>query len=455
MRKLRLSTPENTSSNRWKTSGGAFPLNNGGKPAEKERIRIHNRMNRVDQSLIDECNELLKSRSIGAGLKIEQLENYLTESFQVPYARAVVTGAAALHLILLSQDIGFGDEVIISALSPPYLASCIVQTGAKPVLADVEPDGFNIDPDGIEPAITSYTRAIVIIHSGGVPCDLETIYRIGAKYDLHVIEDASSAIGSEYQGKKIGSFGNFAYYSLSEMEIAALCPGGAIIGSASDAFSKIDTLLNDGIDFRSIPSAGTDREVSCCGYEYVSNDLASAIFLHQFIRLENLIAARVKHAEYYGQELSEIEGLVLPEEKPGNRNSWAYYPVIFDNEIYPLNKSELLNSVFAENMETESGYDKPLHLHKYYRNRYGYSAGDFPNAEHNRENSIYLPTDPDLKDEEIAAIAAALKRIFENFKNQNRRGHGIGTYTGGSRIKEFTESLHAPNIGASDDRADY
>ncbi|MBD3234928.1 MAG: hypothetical protein GF315_14495 [candidate division Zixibacteria bacterium] len=453
MRKLRLSAPDTTNSNRRKPTGETLPPKYSGRPAGEKRF--FNRMNQVDRSLIEECNELLRSNSIGAGLKIRKLESHLTESFQVPYARAVITGAAALHLILLSQDIGFGDEVIISALSPPYLANCIVQSGAKPILLDVKSNGFNMDPERIEPAITPNTRAIVVVHSGGVPSDPETIYRIGAKHDLRIIEDASLAVGSEYKGKKIGSFGNFTYFSLSKMQKGGLCPGGVIIGAESDAFDNIDRMLNDGIDFRTLQSAGADCEIACCGYEYASNDLAAAIFLHQFMKLEELIGARKKHAKHYEQELREIEGLVLPEEKPGNRNSWFNYPVIVDHTIYPLSKTDLRDYLVAENLEIESEVIKPLHLHKYYRNRFGYSAGDFPNAENNWNNSIFLPTNPGLKDKDISDIVTALKRILKYYRIQNRRRHDIGTYTDGDRIKEFAEPLHAPNFGTSDNRADY
>lgn len=360
---------------------------------------------------IKEVTDTLKSGWLSMGPKTIEFERLLAEYTGAEYAVAVNSCTAALHLSLLALGIKEGDEVITTPFTFTSTGNTIIHTGATPVFVDIERDTYNIDPGKVEEAITHKTRAILPVHYAGHPCEMREIKRIAREHNLYVVEDAAHALGSEYEGVKIGALSESTCFSFYPTKSITTGEGGAITTNDERIAEKARILRLHGISedaWRRYSSTGSwYYEVEDCGWKYNLSDLQAAIGIHQIRRLDEFIKIRREYAKIYSEELEDIGGIITPREKPNVRHSYHIYPILL---------TEFDRDKFIEKMRDKgiacSVHFIPLHLHPFYRREFGLRRGMFPNAEWVYEREVSLPLYPKMTEQEIWHVINCIKSML-------------------------------------------
>ena len=430
----------------------SLPARYGGNPVRSEDEFIIFGAPLIGQEEIDEVVDTLKSGWLSTGPKTKKFERLFLDYIGAPFGVATNSCTAALHLVLKSFEIGPGDEVIVTPMTFAASVNVVEHVGARPVFADVEPDGYNIDPRNIEAAITTKTRAIMPVHFAGQACDLDSIYAIAEKNNILVIEDAAHAAGTEYRGRKIGSFGNPTCFSFYVTKNISTAEGGFVSTSDQRLSERIRVLALHGMDLgawqRYSKHGNKHYEVVYPGYKYNLTDVASAMGIHQLSKLDHFIDVRRKYANIYHEELRENEEIILPRDNENGRHAWHLFPVMVRPEILGADRDEVMEALTAENIGIGVHF-RAVHLHQYYREKYGHQAGDFPRAEFISDRVFSLPLTPKMTEGDIEDVIFAFKRIIRYFRNRNRRFYDSGHIAGKDRVKSTAGESVAANTGSS------
>jgi perosamine synthetase len=336
--------------------------------------------------------EVLESGMLAQGQKVAQLEEYFARICAVKHAIATTSGTTALHLALLANGIGPGDEVITTPFTFIASVNSILFTGAKPVFVDVHPATFNLDPALIEAAVTPRTRAILPVHLYGYMCDMQVLQEIAKRYGLLIIEDACQAVGASYFGGKSGSFGTGAFSLYATKNV--MSGEGGMITTNDDAVAERCKLLR---------SHGMKRRYhhDMLGYNFRMSDLHAAIGLAQLARLENFTAARIKNAAYFN---SQIKSVITPGVKPGYGHVWHQYTIRVENDrdgvVKQLNDAGIGTGVF---------YPVPAHQQTYIQDLVG--EYHLPVAEMLSQQVISLPVHPLLTQDDLEIIVHEVNKL--------------------------------------------
>jgi dTDP-4-amino-4,6-dideoxygalactose transaminase len=370
----------------------------------------------ISRAAIDEVVSCLESGWITTGPRVakftEDLKNYLGAPFVLPLASAT----AGLHLALLALDIKPGDEVITTPLTFAATLNTIVLAGAKPVLVDIEPGTLNMDMNRVIDAITEKTRIIMPVHFAGLPVDLDSVYDTAKKYNLRVIEDAAHAIGTEYKGKRIGSFGDVQVFSFHPNKNMTTGEGGCVTVRDEVIAKRIGLLRFHGIDReawnRYGKSGNQDYEIVMPGFKYNMMDLQAALGLHQLAELEGFIARRTELAERYQEILADWPQLSLPQEPHfSHRHAWHLYTPLINEESAGMTRDDFMQKMKEKNIGTGLHY-RAVHLYPYYRDQFGFKEGDFPIAESAGERIVSLPLFPSMTDAEQDRVLDVMYSVF-------------------------------------------
>ncbi len=342
-----------------------------------------------------------------AGKYIIDFEEKFSKYCGVKYGASCSNGTKAIHLALMAVGIKAGDEVILPSFT--MIGSCnpIVQIGAKPVFVDSELKTWNMDTEQIENKITSKTKAIMVVHIYGHPVDMDVVLKIARKHNLIVIEDAAEAHGAEYKGRKAGSLGDIACFSFYANKIITTGEGGMVVTNNEKWAERAKKLRNH---FFGEPRF-LHQEV---GYNYRLTNLQAAIGLAQLERIEELVGARRKNAKLYNSLLKEIPGIQLPAEESWVKNVYWMYGLVVDQQKFGLSMPELRKKLEEKSIETRTFF---IGMHKQPAYAHLGVQGSFPNTEYLEKNGLYLPSSSHLKQEEIQHIAAVIKEIHEEYKN--------------------------------------
>jgi dTDP-4-amino-4,6-dideoxygalactose transaminase len=360
----------------------------------------------IDEATIASVADTLRSGWITSGPKVQEFEKQLSAYFGGRPVRTFNSGTCTMEIALRVAGIGPGDEVITTPISWVATANVILEVGATPVFADIDPVTRNIDLDKVEAAITKRTKAIIPVYLAGKPVDMDRLYAIAAKHKLRVIEDAAQAIGSSWKGKPIGSFGDFVSFSFQANKNVTTSEGGCLVLN-----NEAEVTLAEKYRLQGVVRSGWDGiEVDVLGGKYNMTDIAAAIGLGQFSKLKDITAQRRKLAKHYfatlGKDFEKQTGAQLPPQDFESTN-WHLFQVVLPERI--------TRPVFMEKMKAHNigiGFHyAPIHLFKLYRAR-GFKEGMFPVAERVGKQIVSLPMFYAMNEADVERVCKAMREVL-------------------------------------------
>jgi len=361
---------------------------------------------------IDEVVDTLKSDWITTGPKTKEFEKRFAEYVGTKYALAVNSATAAMHLALIASGIGKGDEVITTPYTFAATANVIIHSQATPIFVDINKDTFNINPAKIEDAITTRTKAIIPVHFAGQSCQMDEILELAKRYHLVVIEDAAHAVSSEYKGKKIGNIGDVTAFSFYATKNLTTGEGGMVTTNNEDLAEKIAILSLHGISKDAWKRYGAQGswyyEIMYPGFKYNMTDIQASIGLHQLAKIEEFLKIRLEYVNMYQEAFKELPEIITPKDTIPGRHAWHLYCILINTKT--INRDKFIERLKTEGIGT-SVHFIPLHLHPFYRQRFGFKKGDFPNAEWVYEREISLPLHPKLTKKDVEDVILAVKKV--------------------------------------------
>jgi dTDP-4-amino-4,6-dideoxygalactose transaminase len=372
----------------------------------------------IGQEEIDEVVDTLRSRWITTGPKTGQFERAFAEYFRAPAALALNSCTAGLHSALVALGIGPGDEVITTCLTFAASVNVIEHVGARPILVDVEPDTLNLDVTAVERAITPRTRAILPVHFAGHPVDLDAIEALAAQYKLAVLEDAAHAVGAKYRGRWIGSGPNpvaFSFYATKNMTTGE---GGMLTGDEA-MISQARIISLHGMSreaWRRYEQGGSWRyDVVLPGFKYNMTDIQAALGICQLRRLSEFQQRRQQIAETYGNAFCNLEEIEQPACRPEVEHAWHLYVVRLKTAALRIGRDQFVNELTMRKIGT-SVHFIPIHLHPFYRDKYGFQELDFPVAYDSFLRMLSLPLNPAMSDQDVADVIEAVHDVVQRFR---------------------------------------
>ena len=367
----------------------------------------------IEEAEIAEVVATLRSGWIGTGPRVARFEEMFREYIGARHAVALNSCTAALHLSMVAAGVGPGDEVITTPLTFCATANAIVHTGAKPVFADVDRSTGNIDPAAVERAITPRTRALVPVHYAGRPCRMDGIEAIARRHRLVLIEDAAHAIEAAVGGRKVGTIGDLTCFSFYVTKNVITAEGGMVTTDDAElaAQIKINGLHGMSQDAwkRFSDSGYRHYEVTAPGFKYNMTDLQAALGLHQLPRVAAGAARRREIWERYDEALAGLPVVRPAPVEVDTIHARHLYTVLVDDRL-GKSRDQVLDELIALRIGTGVHYTA-LHLHRYYRERWGYQRGDFPNAEYVGDRTLSLPLSPGLADADVNDVIAAVRTV--------------------------------------------
>lgn len=365
-----------------------------------------------------ELIDTLDSGWLTTGPKTKRFEEEFSRYVKSAYAVGVTSGTAALHLSLLALRIGPGDEVITTPMTFVATVNAILYISAKPVLADVEPDTLNIDPEEIRRKITKQTKAIIPVHYAGQPCRMDEIDAIAKDHKLRVIEDAAHAIEAEYGGKKIGSLSDTACFSFHPIKNMTTGEGGMVTMNNQALADKIRILRLHGMDKTAWRRYGKGQfrhwDMKYIGFKYNMTDMQASLGIHQLKKIDDFWKKRKEYSRKYDDHFSgEKDIMVLPPPGTGDKNAYHLYPIRVRTENLKLSRDEIIDAIQAKNIGIGVHF-RAVHLLSYYKNYFKTGCGVFPNAEYASDRLISLPLYPGMSPDDIDYVAESVKEIVHN-----------------------------------------
>ncbi len=350
---------------------------------------------------IDFVNRVLQTSYLSIGPYIAEFEREFALYCGTNYAVGVNSGTSGLHLAVIAAGIQDGDEVITPSFSFVSSANVVLYERGVPVFVDIDPKTGNLDPKRIEAAITPRTKAILPVHAFGQPADMDPILAIAQKHGLKVIEDACEAIGAEYKGRQVGTFGEsgvFAFYPNKQMTTGE---GGMIVTNREDLAQLFRSLRNQG---RDVFDSWLNH--SRLGYNYRLDEMSAALGLAQARRLDELLAKREQVARWYNERIAAMEGITPPYISPNTtRMSWFVYVI----RCMLPNRNALMKYLEERGIPSRP-YFAPIHLQSFYQERFGYRRGDFPHTEYAGETSLALPFSSVMTREQVDYVCDHLQK---------------------------------------------
>jgi perosamine synthetase len=356
---------------------------------------------------IESVLEVLHTPNLSRGPKVAEFEERIAHCSSRRYAVAVSSGTAGLHLVVKSLGLGSGDEVITTPFSFIASSNCLLYENVRPIFVDIEPDTYNIDPNRIETAITSRTRAILPVDVFGQPARYDVIEQIASRHGLAVISDCCESIGAEYKGRRAGSFGAagvFAFYPNKQITTGE---GGAIVTDDEGMAVLLRSLRNQG---RSENGGWLAHER--LGYNYRLPEVNCALGIVQLERINEILAKRQRVADLYHALLKNVEEVHRPFIAPQvSRMSWFVYVIRLADRFSLADRGAVIQYLSSHAIGTNV-YFPPIHLQPFYRERFGFAEEDYPITEAIAQRTIALPFHNHITEEVATAVVERLKNAL-------------------------------------------
>jgi dTDP-4-amino-4,6-dideoxygalactose transaminase len=353
----------------------------------------------IGEEEIQAVARVLRSGNLVQGENVQEFERLVAEYTGIKHAVAVSSGTAALHLALLSLDIGPGDEVILPDFTFPSTANVVELAGAKPVLVDIDLSTFNINTDLIEPAITGRTRAIMPVHLFGLPAEMDPVMALARKYNLKVIEDAACALGAEYRDSKCGTIGDTGCFSFHPRKNITTGEGGMLITDDDTVAGLARQLRNHGME-----KINNRVQFKRAGFNYRMTDFQGVLGVVQMGKLEKIIRKKQELARIYNREFADMDLVTCPVNQEDGREIWQSYVILLNEGIDRDMISERLKQ---QGVETTIGtYAVSSQPH------YAKAAGRLPNSDRAFKQSLCLPFYPKMSLSDIEGVVRCLKKAI-------------------------------------------
>ncbi len=399
----------------------------------------------IGEREIERVTEALRTGRLSLGPLLAEFEGEFAAYAGTRYAVAVSSGTAALHLCVKALGIGAGDEVLTTSFSFVSSVNCLLYERAMPAFADIDPATLNLDPEEIRKVLKHDTvwdrarcghvnrrtgrvlKAILPVHTFGLPCDMGEIMEIAGEFDLRVLEDACEALGAEYRGRPAGTWGDagvFAFYPNKQMTTAE---GGMIATNNPQIAHRCRSLRNQGRD----EDGGWLRH-ELLGYNYRLSELHCALGLAQLERIEELLGARARVAALYARFLSGVPGILLPRDPPETKRSWFAYVIRLEGPPGAAPRDHLMARLRERGIACQA-YFPPIHRQPYFREFSPARQRALPLTESAADRCLALPLFPAMTDEQVEEVCAAVVEILsrqenmlaqDNEKKEGREAHG-------------------------------
>jgi len=370
----------------------------------------------IEQAEIDEVVDSLKSGWLGTGPKVARFEQALREYVGAPYAAAVNSCTAALHLALIAAGVGPGDEVVTTPLTFCATVNAILHAGATPVLADVDPKTMNIDPVRVAGRITPRTKALLPVHFAGRPCDMDSLVDLARQHHLQLIEDCAHAIETEYHGQKAGTFGDFGCFSFYVTKNVVTGEGGMVTARDEEAIKRIKMLALHGMSadaWKRFSDEGYKHYfVAEAGFKYNMMDIQAAIGIHQLDRVEANWQRRCAIWDRYVKAFADLPLTLPTAPESQTRHARHLFPLQVDTDWAGISRDGFLSAMHAQNIGTGVHY-LSLPEHPYYQERLGWTPEDWPNAMRIGRQTVSLPLSARLSDADVDDVIRAVRRVLD------------------------------------------
>ena len=367
---------------------------------------------------VQSVSEVIRSGWLTLGAKTVEFERQFASYIGAKYAIAVSSCTAGLHLALEAIGIAEGDEVLVPTTTFTATAEVVTYFGARPVLVDVDPKTLNLDVADCERKVTPRTRAILPVHFGGQPCDLDAIQALAGPHHLHVVEDAAHALPSEYRGKRIGTISELSVFSFYATK--TLCTGeGGMVTTDNEAYAnRLQMMRLHGISrdaWKRYSAEGSwYYEVIEAGYKYNFTDLQAALGMVQLAKCDAMQESRRGIAERYTRAFSANPAFEVPEVLPDRTTAWHLYVLRLRLEHLRISRDAFIREL-AQAGVSVSVHFIPLHLQPFYQITYGYKQGDLPLAEGQYHRCLSLPIYPGMTEEEVQYVISTVLDLAARF----------------------------------------
>ncbi len=356
---------------------------------------------------------VLRSARLTSGSCVAAFEEAFADFVGATHAVSFSSGTGALHGAVAAAGLAAGDEAITTPLTFCATANCVLYQGAKPVLADVREDTLTLDPDQVEQRLSPRTKAVLPMDYAGHPADGERFMALAERYGLLVIEDACHALGARDQDRPIGQISHMTIFSFHPVKHITTGEGGMVTTNDAELARRLRRFRNHGIDLeaRGRHAEGPWRyDMVCLGYNYRLADIGCALGLSQLRRVEHALARRREIAARYSAAFQNFPELIPPTVRSNTSPAWHLYPLRLHLSRFRVGKAEVYRALQAEGVGVNVHF-LPVHLHSYYRERFGYQGGEYPVAERAYEQLLTLPLFDGMSDHDVDDVIAAVEKV--------------------------------------------
>jgi perosamine synthetase len=389
----------------------------GGEPIRATWLPFHRP--RIEDDEIAEVVETLRGGWLTTGPRTRRFEQEFAAYVGAKHAVAVNSATAAMHLALEAIGLQAGDEVIVPAYTFTATAEVVLYLGARPVIVDVDPVTLNIDPAAVEAAITERTRAIMPVDLAGVPCEYDPLREHARLHNLVLLDDAAHALPARYRGRMVGTVADLTAFSFYVTKPLATGEGGMLVTDDEQWAERAQVMSLHGMSRdawkRHTAEGSWHYDVVAPGFKYNFTDVAAALGLRQLTKQDRFLAERTSIAERYSRafrELPEVE----PPGVPGHvEPSWHLYVLRLNLDRLAVDRAQVIRALNAEHIGT-SVHFIPLHLHAFYRERYGFTPDSFPVAHEQYRRVISLPIFPGLTDADVDDVIDAVQKVVRHYR---------------------------------------
>jgi dTDP-4-amino-4,6-dideoxygalactose transaminase len=367
---------------------------------------------------IQEVVQTLRSGWLTTGPRVRKFEEDFCQFTGAEAALAVQSGTQAMLVGLAALGIRHGDEVITTTLTFCSTVHVIEQLGARPVLVDVEPDTLNIDPEQVARAVTPSARALMPVHLYGHPCEMEALLSVARQHDLFVLEDAAHALPAKYRGQMVGTLGTLTAFSFYATKNLTTGEGGMLTGR-SDLINQARIWSLHGLTanaYQRYSAHGSwQYDVVLPGFKCNMTDMQAALGLWQLQKLPLFQQRRREIVRRYSEVLANVKEVQVPVERADVESAWHVYALRLNLEMLTIDRAQFIQELRARNIGS-SVHFIPVHILRYYRDRYGYEPGDFPVAYDNYLRLVSLPLSSGMSDSDVEDVLEAVTDVIDKYR---------------------------------------